>query len=46
VTFDDPLERDFARSDPLGFLNRFKDRPLILDPPEVAASAGCGATSR
>ncbi|AUB82469.1 AAA family ATPase [Candidatus Thiodictyon syntrophicum] len=31
VTFDDPLERDFARGDPLGFLNRFKDRPLILD---------------
>lgn len=31
VTFDDPLERDFARTDPLGFLNRFADRPVILD---------------
>lgn len=31
VTFDDPLERDFARSDPQGFLDRFEDRPAILD---------------
>lgn len=31
ATFDDPLERDFARSDPLGFLGRFQDRPTILD---------------
>jgi uncharacterized protein len=31
VTFDDPLERDFARSDPEGFLDRFEGRPAILD---------------
>ncbi len=31
VTFDDPLERDFARTDPQGFLDRFAGRPLILD---------------
>lgn len=31
TTFDDPLEREFARSDPEGFLDRFQDRPVILD---------------
>lgn len=32
VSFDDPLERDFARQDPQGFLNRFGDKqPVILD---------------
>lgn len=31
ISFDDPLERDFAAVDPAGFLGRFKDRPLILD---------------
>jgi uncharacterized protein len=31
VSFDDPLERSFAISDPNGFLDRFKDRPVILD---------------
>lgn len=31
VTFDDPLERDFARSDPEGFLDRFGDGRGILD---------------
>ena len=31
VTFDDPLERGFARSDPEEFLGRFRDRPVILD---------------
>jgi predicted AAA+ superfamily ATPase len=31
VSFDDPLERDFALSDPNGFLDRFGDRPVILD---------------
>ncbi len=31
VSFDDPLERDFAVVDPEGFLRRFKDRPVILD---------------
>ena len=30
-TFDDPLNRDFARQDPNGFLNRSGDQPLILD---------------
>lgn len=30
VTFDDPLERDFARDDPNGFLDRFEGR-VILD---------------
>jgi hypothetical protein len=30
VTFDDPLERDFARNDPNGFLDRF-ERRVILD---------------
>lgn len=31
VTFDDPLERDYARSDPEGFLDRFERRRAILD---------------
>lgn len=31
VTFDDPLERSFAAADPNGFLDRFADKPLILD---------------
>jgi predicted AAA+ superfamily ATPase len=31
VTFDDPLERDFARADPEGFLDRFGERRAILD---------------
>lgn len=31
VSFDDPLEREFAAVDPEGFLGRFTDRPLILD---------------
>jgi hypothetical protein len=31
VTFDDPLERDFARVDPVGFLDRFGERMAILD---------------
>ena len=31
VTFDDPLEREFATQDPRGFLGRFGDRPAILD---------------
>lgn len=31
VTFDDPLERDFAVSDPEGFLTRFNDQSVILD---------------
>jgi len=31
VSFDDPLERDFARRDPQGFLDRFTAGPAILD---------------
>ena len=31
TTFDDPLEREYARSDPEGFLDRFEGRPAILD---------------
>jgi uncharacterized protein len=31
VTFDDPLERDVARSDPEGFLDRFGGGRVILD---------------
>lgn len=31
VSFDDPLVRDFARSDPEGFLNDFGDSTAILD---------------
>ena len=31
ISFDDPLERDFAAVDPAGFLGRFTSRPVILD---------------
>lgn len=31
VSFDDPVERSFALADPNGFLDRFGDKPLILD---------------
>lgn len=31
VTFDDPLEREFALSDPNHFLDRFSSDPVILD---------------
>lgn len=31
VSFDDPLEKQFAHEDPVSFLNRFNDKPLILD---------------
>ena len=31
VSFDDPLERNFALSDPNGFLDRFGEKPVILD---------------
>jgi hypothetical protein len=31
VSFDDPLERDFATIDPAGFLARFDELPVILD---------------
>ena len=31
VTFDDPLEREFARSDPEGFLDRFGEVRALLD---------------
>ncbi|MGB5734503.1 MAG: ATP-binding protein [Thiohalocapsa sp.] len=31
VSFDDPLEREFARTDPNGFLRRFDERPALLD---------------
>jgi len=31
VSFDDPLERDFALSDPNGFLGRWGNEPVILD---------------
>lgn len=31
ISFDDPLERDFAAVDPAGFLGRFTERPAILD---------------
>ena len=31
ATLDDPLERSFARSDPNGFLDRFQERPVVLD---------------
>ena len=31
VTFDDPLNRGFAVSDPRGFLNLYRDQPVILD---------------
>ena len=31
VTFDDPLNRDFALRDPNGFLDQFKGKPVVLD---------------
>jgi len=31
VSFDDPMERQFAVTDPNGFLDRFQKRPVILD---------------
>ena len=31
VSFDDPLERDFALTDPNGFLDRWGDESVILD---------------
>src|SRR4030042_5942652 len=31
ASLDDPLERSFALSDPNGFLDRFGERPVILD---------------
>lgn len=31
ISFDDPLERDFANIDPAGFLARFGEMPVILD---------------
>jgi len=31
VSFDDPMERNFAVEDPNGFLDRFEKRPVILD---------------
>jgi predicted AAA+ superfamily ATPase len=31
VCFDDPVERSFAVADPIGFLDRFGDKPAILD---------------
>jgi predicted AAA+ superfamily ATPase len=31
VSFDDTMERSFALTDPNGFLDRFADKPLILD---------------
>jgi hypothetical protein len=31
ASFDDPVERSFALADPIGFLDRFGDKPVILD---------------
>jgi len=31
VTFDDPLNRDFALQDPEGFLHQFEKLPVVLD---------------
>ncbi len=31
VTFDDPLNRDYALQDPNGFLDQFEEKPVILD---------------
>lgn len=31
IGFDDPLERSFALTDPNGFLDRFGEKPVILD---------------
>ena len=31
LSLDDPLERSFATTDPVGFLDRFAGRPVVLD---------------
>jgi len=31
ISFNDPLERDFAAVDPAGFLVRFASQPVIFD---------------
>ncbi len=31
VSFDCPVERDFARHDPVGFLKRFKKKTVVID---------------
>ena len=31
VSFDDPLQRDFARGDPMGFIKKFRKKSVILD---------------
>ena len=36
VSFDDPVERAFAASDPAGFLDRFGQQPVILDEVQYA----------
>jgi predicted AAA+ superfamily ATPase len=36
VSFDDPIERGFARADPHGFLDRFGENPVILDEVQYA----------
>jgi uncharacterized protein len=49
LSFDDPLEREFATNDPVGFLDRFKKRPFILDEIQyvpTAAIYGCEVTYR
>lgn len=38
VSFDDPIERDFALGDPSGFLARFRNDRLILDEIQYAPS--------
>lgn len=37
ISFDDPLERAFALQDPVGFLDRYAGRPVILDEIQYAA---------
>jgi hypothetical protein len=36
VTFDDPLQRQFAAQDPNGFLDQFKGHPIVLDEVQYA----------
>ncbi len=31
ISFDDPIERDFAREDPIGFIRKLKGRRVIID---------------
>jgi predicted AAA+ superfamily ATPase len=31
VSFDDPLQRQFAAADPNGFLDQFREHPVVLD---------------